>query len=435
MRTAIRGLGAAALAGLLAGLLPAQPAAQKEPPARVVAGKLVTETGSVLRREAGDGKPWQVVKQGEDLYTGDLLVGLPWAAIDNANGTFRLTFRADFAKKSPLPILESAVVLRKPAGLDFDFFLDRGRVDVTALTDKKASFTFGWQGKEPCHFLVETKGTSVVLETFSRWAPGVPFDPKGGKDHKPLADIILFVTKGEVLACTADADVRLSAPPGLAVFAMNSAGVGDTKPRFVEKLPEWLDADDKSPEAQKAKARLEEFRKLVVEKGPSGAIDAFLATGDPDKVRNAIIATVALDDVPRLRKIFYESKSPEVLDLCILVLRHWLGRDASHDVKFFDLLKADPKIPPAQAATVLQLLHSYGENDLAQVETYETLVSYLRHPALGIRALANFHLVRLYPDGKAFGFNPAGTDAERAAAVAKWKELITAGKLPPKRGS
>lgn len=432
MHMLIRGLG---VLGLLAigsvATADEQPQPTKKAP-RVAVAKLATESGSVFRRESED-KPWTVVKKGEELFTGDLVVGLPGASVDSLNGAFRLTFRADLTRKSPFPILESAVVLRQKDGLDFDFYLDRGRVDVMALTDKKARFSFGWAKKDVCRFDVEKKGTTVLLETYARWAPGVHFDPKSPKAQEPLSDLVLLVTRGEVLACTSDAEVLLQAPPGPALIVANNQGMRDQTPRFVEKLPDWLAEDEKDSEVVAALARRDEFRKLILEKGPAGAIDAFLASNDPRKVRLAIIAMCATDDVERLQQAFYTTRSPEVLELCITVLRHWLGRDAAHRMEFYNTLIANKKITPTQAITVIQLLQSFDEHELAQVETYETLVSYLRHQALGIRALALYHLVRLYPQGKAFGYNPAGTEEERAAAVAKWRGVLADGKLPPKK--
>jgi hypothetical protein len=427
MKNYIRWLPLPALLALVPALLADEPK-----PERVAVAKAVTETGTILRREA-PGKDWQIVKKGEELFTGDLLIGLPWGALESIDGAYRLTFHAEYSKKAPFPILESAVVLRKHPSASLDFFLDRGRVEVTHLRDKADKFTFGWVGKEPCLFETTAKGATVLVQTFARWAPGVPFDPKGGPDHKPVADLIFLVTKGEVLACTKTADVAMKAPPGPAEYNINSLGIADRAPRFVEKLPVWLSEDENGPEIKFAKERLEEFRKLIVEKGIAEAIDTFAASDNPAKVRAAIIAMAASDDIPRLRKMFYSAKSPEVLDLCISVARHWLGRDPSHDMKFYDtLLNTEPKVPPEVAATALQLLHSFDEKELSEVETYQALISYLRHKALGIRGLAYYHLVRLYPEGKKFGFNPAGTDEERAAAVAKWKDALEKKKLPPK---
>jgi hypothetical protein len=94
------------------------------------------------------------------------------------------------------------------------------------------------------------------------------------------------------------------------------------------------------------------------------------------------------------------------------------------------------KIPPAQAETILQLMHSFGDNDLTQPETYQMLVQYLGHDHFGIRGLANWHLVRLVPAGQKFAFNPLGSREERDKARAQWKKLIddklAKGELPPK---
>jgi hypothetical protein len=83
------------------------------------------------------------------------------------------------------------------------------------------------------------------------------------------------------------------------------------------------------------------------------------------------------------------------------------------------------------AETVVDLLHSFGENDLARPETYETLIDYMEGDRILIRALANWHLMRLVPEGQEFKFNPAGDKKDRDEAVKKWRKLIPVGKLPP----
>jgi hypothetical protein len=69
---------------------------------------------------------------------------------------------------------------------------------------------------------------------------------------------------------------------------------------------------------------------------------------------------------------------------------------------------------------------------LARPETYQTLIDYLDHEKLGIRGLAYWHLSRLVPEGKKFGYHPADSEKKRLAAAAKWKNLIPEGKMPPK---
>jgi len=82
----------------------------------------------------------------------------------------------------------------------------------------------------------------------------------------------------------------------------------------------------------------------------------------------------------------------------------------------------------------MQLLHSFGENDLARPELYEMLVRYMGHDALGIRGLAHWHLSRLVPEGRKINFDPLAPKEQREKARAEWKALvekeIAAGQLP-----
>jgi hypothetical protein len=84
------------------------------------------------------------------------------------------------------------------------------------------------------------------------------------------------------------------------------------------------------------------------------------------------------------------------------------------------------------AETIMQLLHSFGEADLARPETYQTLIDYLDHNLLGIRALAYWHLYRLVPAGRDLGYNPLDPKDAREVAIKKWRELVPPGKVPPR---
>ena len=86
---------------------------------------------------------------------------------------------------------------------------------------------------------------------------------------------------------------------------------------------------------------------------------------------------------------------------------------------------------PAEAETAVQLLHDFGDDDLARPATYQMLIHHLDSDKLFIRGLAYWHLSRLVPEGKKFGYDPFGPQEQREAAVKKWKELIPEGKLPP----
>jgi hypothetical protein len=92
---------------------------------------------------------------------------------------------------------------------------------------------------------------------------------------------------------------------------------------------------------------------------------------------------------------------------------------------------------PAQAAGVMQLLHSFGDAELAHPELYTTLVKYLDSGVLGIRGLAHWHLVRLVPKGKNIDYNPHDPKDKREKARDDWKklvdDLIANHELPPKQ--
>ena len=122
--------------------LPARAAGDKPAPPperRTAAGACVTETGSLLRREAPD-KPWQVVKEGEELFTGDQLMGGVQAALwTSRDGAVRLIVVGDVDGLSPIPILETAFVLHEAKGVDLDLTFERGRVRLINLKKEGAA--------------------------------------------------------------------------------------------------------------------------------------------------------------------------------------------------------------------------------------------------------------------------------------------------------
>lgn len=67
---------------------------------------------------------------------------------------------------------------------------------------------------------------------------------------------------------------------------------------------------------------------------------------------------------------------------------------------------------------------------MRQPETYELLIEYLRHPKLGIRGLAHWHLVRLVPEGAGIKYHPLDSEEQREQAYQEWKKLVPSGQLP-----
>lgn len=418
---------------LLLGLTPGpvQAAEQKadQPASRVAVAKSVT--GVILRREA-EGKPWHLVKEGETLHSGDLLLGMSGAALDSANGAVRLTFRTDLSGSSPFPIIESAVVLNEAKGFDLDVTLDRGRIDLANRKDKGEAKVRGRIQSRAGGELVLGPGAAVTLEMYSRWMPGVHFtlEPKPG--HAPAMAAVFLVLKGEIQLTLDRRQKAMHAPPGPAQLYLDSTTGADFTPQKVEKLPDWATESPNSEAAKKRKALQDELTKLAASKGITGALEELVGSNDPDKRRLAVFGMGALDDLKGLANALSNAKHKDVWDNGVLALRHWIGRGPGQDMKLYDGLIKEGKFSKVEAETALELLHSFGEDQVARPDLYEALIDFLEHDRLAIRGLAHWHLYRLAPAGQKIGYNPLDSKEARAKAVADWRKLIPKGKLPPK---
>src|SRR5262249_16014511 len=143
-----------------------------------------------------------------------------------------------------------------------------------------------------------------------------------------------------------------------------------------------------------------------VAKGLDGAIKQYVNSDDPNDRLLAVLVVGATDNLLGLGHLLREAKQPDVWENGVMVLRNWINRNPGNDQIVYKAFVDFAKAPPIEAETVLQLLHSFGEDELAHPEVYQTLIDYLEHDRLAIRGLANWHLSRLVPKGKAFGFNP-----------------------------
>jgi hypothetical protein len=400
--------------------------------ARAEIAKCVSETGTIWRREA-KGKPWQAVKQGEALRSGDLLIGLAGAALDSGNGAVRLTFPANLSGTAPLPIVESAVVLRESKNADLEFALDRGRVDI--INQKKegeARVRMRIQDRDRvAEAVLGTPGTRAALMLIGRWPAGVPFTKTPKPNEGPTLHLIFLVMQGRLQLSVDARQVAMSAPPGPAMIQWDSVTGGDPSPERCDKLPAW--AADQSALTKDKQAILEEFRQMALKESIATALDNFVQADDPLKRRLAVFAMGALDDLPRLGQAVAASKHRDVWENAVLALRHWIGRAPGQDQKLYAALVKDRNYTQVDARSVLQLLHDFGEPELARPELYETLIDFLEHEKLAVRGLAHWHLTRLAPAGRAIAYDPLAAPETRSKAVAQWRTLIPPGQVPPRR--
>jgi hypothetical protein len=394
-------------------------------------GKCVSESGTMGWRVSPD-KPWSFAKQNDPLPGGRVIVGMAGGQLDSKDGAVRLTFRSDLDGRSPYPIIESAVVLKDDPKADLSLILDRGRVDLTNHKAKEAARVRVQVRKATWDLVLADPGTRVALELYGRWPAGHQFTTNPGPKDVPTAGLVILVLKGHVFMDHNGVAHALQAPPGPAMIEWDSVTGQDASPSRLEKLPEWVEVEPaNTPETQAKMAARKRFRQVAMSKSTEQALDELVDSPNPVERRLAVFAMGAVDDLGRLGKALRETKHQDVWDNGVIALRHWIGRGPGQDQILFKRLQDVAGYSPVHAETVMQLLHSFGTDDLAHSETYQTLIDYLAHDKLAIRGLAHWHLVRLVPAGKDFGYSPFDPQEKREEAIKKWRKLIPKGKLPP----
>lgn len=399
---------------------------------RRAVGKCVSETASFVRRE-GPKTAWQIVAKDEELQSGDLLIGGTDAAIDSANGAVRLRVMGDMDGTSPFPILETAVILHSSKEADLDLTLERGRVDFINRKEAGPARIRVRVRDKTGEIILPEPGNRVALEIYGRWLKGTRFNKNPKPGEGPALAIAILALKGEVELKGKEKQFTLKAPPGPALLMADSLDEPELAPQQLKQLPDWAEPTGATEKAKRVKAVLAKFRKLAIEKSINEAIDDLLNSDAEPERRAAIVLMGALDDVKRLGEAVARAKHRDVWDSGVLALRHWIGRGPGQDQKLYKGLIEVAKYPPAEAAIVLDLLHSFGESDLANPETYECLIDFMESDRLAIRGLAHWHLYRLVPAGQKIAYDPLAPKEQRDRAVEEWRKLVPSGQLPPKK--
>jgi hypothetical protein len=390
------------------------------------------EAGTLLARTGPEGA-WQVVAPKADVHGGELLIGLPGAMLDSPNGAVRIVFRSDFDDLSPYPIRETAVQLGTEPHVDLDVILDRGRLELSNRKESGAAHVRLHVRQAAWDLTLAEPGTRLALELYGRWPRGTKFSPKVDNKNAPTANLTFLVLHGQVMVRHADQEATLKAPPGPALLEWDSVSGHDTTPHYLDKLPPWAASGVAETEhGKQRKAALERLRQALTSQSIDKVFDEFLNSDQELDRRLAIYGLAATDQLKRLGQALQESKHPEDLELGVQALRHWVGRGPGQDQRLFKGL-IDAGFKPVHAATVVELLHSFGDADLEKPNTYQTLIDYLDHKHFAIRGLAYWHLERLAPAGREFGYRPSDPPEKRTDAIEKWRKLIPPGELPPNR--
>jgi uncharacterized protein (TIGR03000 family) len=409
----------------------AQGSVPKGTPAPTVARVSGPVDGVLLERAPG-AAGWQFLDDGAPVRADALLVALPQALLQSANGNVQLKMIADIGHRGPLPVYESAVRIHDNPKVDLDFSLDRG---IAGFGNGKP----GGPARVRVHVAGQAwdvtlpdPGAQVGLEIYGRQPPGEPhFVTEGGRvtvKEPPTREVYLLVLKGRAVLHTADQEFTLEAPPGPALMHWDTVARKYEVTRL-DKLPESLQPTTPE-EVKKYQTLCANVRKL--RDGPLDAMIEKALQGDEPLARTgAVVVLGALDKLPRLLDVLGGSKYADERDKSITVLRNWVGRGPGQLEKLYDFLISDRKLTPVQARTAIHLLLGFNEEEMRQPETYEVLIDLLKHSKLAVRELARWHLVRLAPEGKKIDYDAAAPPEQRDLAVAQWRALIPAGQLPP----
>ena len=400
---------------------------------RVAVGKSIGLPGRLFSREGGPKNLWQPVGDKAAVFSDDLLIGLLADEIETTDGAVHFRLLKYF--NSPLPVLEPAASLHQSAGFDLDFTLERGMVEVWNAKPKGSARIQIRARGETWEAVLEEPGAKLLVEFYSGWPKGARFTKKPGPKDVPIARMTFLVLNGQVDLKHGGKQLAMSAPPGPAIIEWDSATGMDDSPQRLEELPAWVlpPKDDASKAyAKKMEDLVGRFSDEVVKtKSVDSAIDKFLASDDALDRRLAVISLAATDQLPRLATALKETDKPDVWENAVLAVRHWIGRGPGQDLALYQGMVDAKTFTPREAETFLQLLHDFGDDDLARPVTYEMLIHLLDSDKQFIRGLAYWHLSRLAPEGKKFGYEPFAPQEGRDAAVKKWKEYIPAGKMPP----
>jgi tRNA A-37 threonylcarbamoyl transferase component Bud32 len=407
-------------------------------PARPVVGRVAAVQGqaNLLLERRPDGPGWQALTADKPVAAPVTLLALP-----GVRGTVRFTGGLEMTlwgnvreALTPIPEYESVVHLHQAAAGPPEVTLDRGRVLLKNPTAGPLTCRVRARdvpAAEAWEVALEGGGTEVALEVFRLLLPRAGF----GAGAPPLAEFSLVVLHGEV-AVNVNKTVRRAVPEqGPMWFFWSSRVAGGPELRefpkaglqyFRKELPDTPAARDMTLALDSLLPRLE------ADKPIEPLLQEMVQSPHPARRLLAVYCLGALDMLPELLDCLAneEEPRPDVRRTAVYALIHWLGQ-GERDEELLRVLVRDTRYPEGQAATVLELLHGFTDEQLKEPPTWERLIALLKSERTAVRELAYYHLVRLVPEGRKPPFDPGTSAEQRERAFGEWKKLIPEGKLPP----
>ncbi len=419
-------------------------AAAQEPVARFIGG-------GALLLQPDRGTDFEIAQRGANIPPRALLIGVPSGLLESANRAVRLNLAVDLGDVSPLPILETAVRLQVPGQRDpkADLVVDmeRGRIELSNHQPRGGALVkvrFGYKPtRQPGKYdryvwdinLTEP-GSRVVLELYGRWQQGVRFQETPNPDQVPATEMVLLVTQGTVTVETDRLAFAMLPPPGPAYFHWDSVLGADASPRRLQRLPDWAEPNAESAEVQPGlRAALQKLGKQLENSRLEPSLKRMIRSDQAAERRVGVVLTAAVDQLPLVIQALENPRHADLRTAAVNALLHWIGREPGQDTRLFQAVQQTGFSRP-QATTLLRLLYPFDAMDLVRDATYETLIDLLAAERMALRVLAQWHLLRLLPQGKGIMYDPAGSAEERQAAIAQWRKLFAETNLRrPNRGS
>jgi hypothetical protein len=360
-------------------------------------------------------------------------VCFPQAILTSKNGKITLTFPADLAGVAPVSIFDTVGTLQATDDVDLDLSLEAGRVVVRNSATAGAAVQRLRFWNQTWTIVLDNPGSQVLFDLTSRWPAGVRFQLRPADTPPPVppvATATLLVLKGNVAVDVGGVALTLAAPPGPAEIRWDT--LRRTPPAAIkhEQLPPWADLDRPlNSQGRRLAAAFDRFRKELVA-APEEAVARFVEADDPTARTVAMWSATAFDALEILEGVLQKPRTPADWDLSITLLRHWVARSTTHDLRLFDYLTRQRSYSVAEARIIVQLLLGFSDEDLRLAETYQVLLDYVGHEQALIRNLAAWHLLRLVPEVRRFAYQPAGSRDAALRIQEQWRSLLRPESLP-----
>ena len=385
------------------------------------AARCLEVKGALLTRS---GKDWQAIKAGDAVAPGASLVSMFEARLESANKAVGIKLIADIGEFGPLPVLETAIRLQKKiTKADLAVTLERGIVAFANLKDQGSARVLVTLQGETLDITLTTPGTKLGVELYGRHPGGAPHLLK----DEPTMFVFVLISEGAAVVRTTNHTYDITAPPGRAFLRWDSVSK-HTEVIEMEKFP----AEFKRNEQEKQQlAKLCAAAEKLAGNEPSAAAARMLKDGEALERRVAVTALGAVNDLPGLLDALADAKHKDVREQAVLATRAWMGR-APGQLKGLRVAMLKEKYTLAQMKVAMHLLFGFDDQERVQPAVFELLISALESKNVAVRELAHWHLVRLAPKGRDIPYDAGAADADRQAAVERWRQFIPAGELPPR---